>query len=48
MKYRVKLLTQGAGLIEVIISEGDNISALEVELKKEFGTFVTISTTPIN
>ena len=45
-QYKVKLLTQ-SGIIEVIITEGDNLHKIEEETAKKYGKFITISTTLI-
>ena len=45
-KYKVKLLTS-KGIIEVIVSEGADLPALEKKLTEEVGQFITLSSTPI-
>ncbi len=46
MKYKVKLLTQ-KGIIEMIISDSQNLEALQEEIKNKYGTFTMLSSTPI-
>lgn len=46
-KYKCKFLTE-KGIIEMIISEDQNIEAIETELTKQYGKFITLSSTEIN
>lgn len=45
-KYKVKFLTQ-SGIIEMIISETDNLELLQKEIHAKYGNFTTISSTEL-
>ena len=47
MKYKVKLLTQ-SGIIEMIISENENLELITQEIIAKHGTFITLESQPIN
>ena len=43
MKYRVKLLTQRSGIIEIDVNESDNMDVISASVQAEHGTFITLS-----